>query len=210
MESKDEIRRRVFSLRDSMPMEEIRQKSAVIFKRVADLRQYHDAKVVLAYMDFKNEVMTVEFIKKCLSEGKRVALPKVDLPKGTKADDNGRLTDNAEAAAKFKRVLTFYEINDVDRDTLPGYKGIIEPDSPALKEMDPAAVDLAVIPGVAFDLGKNRIGYGAGYYDRFLHKLRGDCLKVGVAFGLQLFDSIPAGKDDVPVDMVVTEKMLIE
>lgn len=187
MESKDEIRKRVLKLRTALDEGEIRSKSSAIFERIYSLGQYKEAEIVLAYMDFKNEVMTGEFIRKCLHDGKRVALPKVT-----------------------SESLSVYLIHDIEKDTLPGYKGILEPDSMALKVLDPLEIDLALIPGVAFDYGKNRIGYGAGYYDRFLHKLREDCLKVSAAFSLQLVDLIPAGRYDVPVDMVVTEKLLIE
>jgi 5-formyltetrahydrofolate cyclo-ligase len=223
MELKDEIRKRVLKLRTGLSAEEIRSKSTAIFERIYALRQYKEAATVLAYMDYKNEVMTGEFIKKCLHDGKRVALPKVVVE-----DDISALSVPDRAHGKLERALSvaekvpalsvpdkvptlsIYEINDIDKDTLPCYKGIIEPDSTVLKLLDPSEIDLAVIPGVAFDQGKNRIGYGAGYYDRFLHKLRADCLKVSVAFDLQLVDIIPAGRYDVPVDMVITEELLIE
>jgi 5-formyltetrahydrofolate cyclo-ligase len=219
MESKDDIRKRVLKLRTGLGAEDIRSKSTAIFERIYSLRQYKEAATVLAYMDYKNEVMTGEFIRKCLNDGKRVALPKVVMENGEKDRAvSGKTSVGFECAfesadkapVKAEHTLAAYLINDIDRNILPGYKGIMEPDSSVLKLLDPSEIDLAVIPGVAFDYGKNRIGYGAGYYDRFLHKLRADCLKVSAAFGLQLVDAIPADRYDVPVDMVVTEELFME
>jgi 5-formyltetrahydrofolate cyclo-ligase len=70
-------------------------------------------------------------------------------------------------------------------------------------------MDLAVVPGVAFDLERRRIGYGAGYYDRFLPRLRQDCLAVGVAYSLQLVENIQAGEHDIPMDAVITEDRIL-
>ena len=214
MESKDEIRKRVLKLRTGLSTEEIQSKSTAIFERIYALRQYKEAATVLTYMDYKNEVMTGEFIRRCQHDGKRVALPKVVVEGNVRdravADKASASSIPAKAQTGPAYALAVYVINDIDKDTLPGYKGIMEPDSTVLKLLDPSEIDLAVIPGVAFDHGKNRIGYGAGYYDRFLYKLRSDCLKVSAAFGLQLVDAIPADRYDVPVDMVVTEELLIE
>jgi 5-formyltetrahydrofolate cyclo-ligase len=92
---------------------------------------------------------------------------------------------------------------------LTGYMGIAEPDASILHRVDPLEIDMVVVPGVAFDMARNRIGYGGGYYDRFLCTLRPDCLKVAVAFELQVFDSIPAASYDIPVDIIVTEERII-
>ena len=190
METKTEIRKRLLEQRNALSMKEVNEKSAVVFERLCKLRQYDKSKIILAYMDYRNEVMTGEFIKRCRRDGKRVVLPKVESGNG-------------------ERVLSLYEINEAGRDILPGFKGIPEPDSAILNRMYPAEIDLAVIPGVAFDYGRHRIGYGAGYYDRFLSWLRQDCVKAGVAYSMQLVDKIPAGRYDIPMDIVVTEDMLI-
>ena len=129
------------------------------------------------------------FISKCIENGKKIAVPKV-IP-GT------------------ERELKFYKVFDLSRDVQPGYKGIPEPKAGVLEEVEPSSVDLAVIPGVAFDLRRYRIGYGAGYYDRYLLKLRRDCFKIGVAFNLQILNTIPYDGYDIPMDMIITETMII-
>ncbi len=200
MEIKNEIRNRILDRRNALSLEEMNEKSAAIFERLCTLRQYEHAKIVLAYMDYRNEVMTRGFIKRCGRDGKRVALPKVECRNDFKA-----LSDGDKQVFVLTNTLAVYEINEVEADTLPGFKGILEPKSAVLNRLDPTEIDLAVIPGVAFDYRRHRVGYGAGYYDRFLLKLRSDCVNVGVAYSLQLVERIPAGKHDLPMDIVVTE-----
>ncbi len=203
METKSEIRKRMLIRRSAMNPEEVRLKSDAIFSRLCALAEYNQAKTILAYMDIRNEVRTDGFIRRCLNDGKRVALPKVV----SVADP---LEVSGTAPAENVPALAVYEILRPERDVAPGFKGIPEPDASVLKRLDPAEIDLAVIPGVAFDPGRNRVGYGAGYYDRFIGRLRPDCLRIAVAYGFQLVDSIPADRYDMQMDMVITEDMLME
>ena len=193
METKTEIRKRLIERRNMLSIEEVNEKSAAIFERLCALKQYDHAKIVLAYMDYKNEVMTGEFIKRCKRDGKRVVLPKVEPVGGSKA------------LSVSDKVLLVYEINEVERDTVSGFKGILEPNSAFLNRMDPIDIDLAIIPAVAFDYGRYRLGYGGGFYDRFIPLLRSDCTIAGVAYNLQLVEKIPVEKYDMPVNLVVTE-----
>jgi 5-formyltetrahydrofolate cyclo-ligase len=70
-------------------------------------------------------------------------------------------------------------------------------------------IDLCIIPGVAFDINKNRIGYGAGYYDRFLKGVGKECFKVGIAFEEQILQDIPASENDIALDLIITDKRII-
>lgn len=187
METKAELRKRLIQGRNQLSSEEVREKSALIFDRLCSLEQYQKAKTVLVYMDYRNEVMTRGFIQRCRREGKRVVLPKV-------APDC---------------LLELYEINEIACDTAPGFKGIPEPDSSRLRCMDAAEIDLAVVPGVAFDGERRRVGYGAGYYDRFLPSLRRDCPVIAVAYSLQLVENIEPGMYDIPMDAVITEDRIL-
>ncbi len=187
METKREMRKRILEQRNALCPEEVYSKSAAVLKRLYSTRHYDNARMVLAYMDYGNEVMTGEFIKRCMRDGKRVALPKVESG----------------------NTLSIYEIKEIERDTQMGFRGILEPDGNVLNRLAPAKIDLAVIPGVAFDFNMYRIGYGAGYYDRFLPGLKPDCIKVGLAYVFQLVDKIPSGEFDVPMDIIVTENGII-
>lgn len=205
MTTKIEIRKSILEQRSALSKEELVEKSTSIFERLCTLKQYNKAKIVLVYMDYRNEVMTGEFIRRCRSDGKRVALPKVEPGIGGVA-----LSVSEKALSVHGNALSVYEIHDADRDIITGFKGIPEPNSAILNKLNPIEIDLAVIPGVAFDCNRQRVGYGAGYYDQFLTGLKPDCLKVGVAYSLQLVDKIPVGKHDMPMDLVITEDKIIE
>ncbi len=190
MDIKKDFRKNFIEGRIQLSPAEICKKSAEIFNRVYTLTEYASAAVVLAYMSFGNEVMTRSFIERCFRDGKRVALPRV-------MSFNGK-----------GRSLAVFEIRSINEDLVPGFKGILEPDASVLEMLEPEAVDLAVVPGVAFDKHCNRMGYGAGYYDRFLPQLRSECLKAGVAFDIQLAEQLPTDEFDFKLDMVITESRI--
>lgn len=189
METKESIRARIIEQRKLLSIQEVNEKSSAITKRLCSLVQYANAGVVMAYMSFRNEVATDAFINRCSRDGKRVIIPKVQ---------------QIPAPA-----LLLYEIKDPGQDVVKGFMGIPEPDASRLERVDPSEIDMVVIPGVAFDKCKNRLGYGAGYYDRFLPTLRPDSLKVGIAYEMQITDSVFAEEYDIPMDMVITEERII-
>ncbi len=90
----------------------------------------------------------------------------------------------------------------------PGIFGLLQPEENNLIPTDPARASLIIVPGIAFDLRGHRIGYGRGYYDRLLSDM--PCLKLGLAYDFQLVESLPARKDDIPVDLVITETRVVE
>ena len=187
MDEKKKIRKTVLDMRNSLSGDEAVQKSEAIFERLCLLKQYAGANIIHVYMDYRNEVRTGKFIQRCLRDGKRVAVPRVEAGHS----------------------LSAYEITDVEKDIIRGFKGIPEPDGPALNKIRPEEIDMVVMPGVAFDRSKHRLGYGGGYYDRFLPLLRPDCVKVGVAYGFQLMEDVPAEEHDAPADIVITEDTII-
>lgn len=189
MDTKKDFRKNFIERRNKLSAAEVSQKSAEIFDRVYSLKEYDNSAVIMAYMSFGNEVVTGPFIERCLRDGKRVALPKVMASSGT------------------NRSLAIFEIKDIKSNLVPGFKGILEPDTSALEMLEPGTVDLAVVPGVVFDKYCNRMGYGAGYYDRFLPRLRNGCLKAGVTFNIQLAEQVPTDEFDYKLDMVITETM---
>jgi 5-formyltetrahydrofolate cyclo-ligase len=191
MDTKKDFRKKFIERRNKLTSCEVVRKSEEIFGRIYALKEYERASVVMAYMSFGNEVMTKPFVERCLRDGKRTVLPRVMIsPDGY-------------------RYLAIYEIKDIDKDLIPGFKGILEPDPSVLEPMEPETVDFAVIPGVAFDRHCNRMGFGAGYYDRFLPQLKAGCLRAGVAFDIQLAERVPTDEHDFRLDIVVTESEVI-
>jgi 5-formyltetrahydrofolate cyclo-ligase len=102
-----------------------------------------------------------------------------------------------------RRMLVLHEVHDLARDVAPGYRGIPEPHAGA-PLVAPDAIGFALVPGVAFDAGGRRLGYGGGFYDRLLPLLPAGVARVAGAFDLQLVDRVPAALHDLTVDVVVT------
>jgi 5-formyltetrahydrofolate cyclo-ligase len=107
------------------------------------------------------------------------------------------------ARPKTKR-LWLSEINDLDRDLAPGTFGIPEPIRAARRPVASRAVDLVFVPGLAFDRRGHRLGYGHGYFDRFLATLPDATPTVGLAYRFQLFDRLPTSAHDRAVSTVLT------
>ncbi|WZL78118.1 5-formyltetrahydrofolate cyclo-ligase [Eubacteriales bacterium mix99] len=181
--NKREIRRNMASARDRIPDRERQSRSQSIERHLTALEAYEKAEVLLTYASFRSEADTLGLIRTALETGKRVVVP-VCVPNK-------------------KRILPC-EIQSPD-DLMPGYFGIPEPPKQFRRQIRVEEIDLAVIPGLAFDRKFNRLGYGAGYYDRFLPKMRRDAAKIGIGFAFQLVDQLPADPFDVPMDGIITD-----
>ena len=158
-------------------------KSREIEERLFSLSEFKSARTVLFFASFRSEVETIPMIRRALASGKRVVLPKV---KG--------------------KELALFEIKDFDGDVSPGAWGIPEPRESG--PFDLRDIDLIVTPGAAFDASGNRVGYGAGYYDKILAGYHG--LTVALAFEEQIVPDFAADSHDVPVRKILTEKRTIE
>lgn len=180
---KNDLRKQVLTARDRLAPGERTAKSREIGERLFALPEFGTARTVLFFASFRSEVETVPMIRRALAEGKRVVLPKV-------------------AGAE----LELFEIADYAEDVAPGAWGIPEPKS--ARPVKLADIDLVVVPGAAFDLHGNRIGYGAGFYDKLLPGFRG--LTAALAFELQIIASVPASAHDVPVKKIVTETRIVK
>ncbi len=183
VEEKEEIRSSFLNKRNELSKEQCKTDSLTIAKRVLSLKQLQKAETIFVYASYKNEVETRRLIQKLLSMGKRVALPKVR-----------------------EKEMDFFLIHSW-QELVFGYHGILEPDG-AGELVVPTKQDVMLMPGVAFDLNGNRIGYGGGYYDRYLEQQKENipCL-IGLGYELQLFPKIlPTEPQDKQVNFVVTEK----
>jgi len=185
------MRKMVLELRNLLGAEEIIEKSKMIMERLFELKDFKTSNIIMSYVNFKSEVVTEYFIKECLAQGKRIVVPAIVV------NPNG------------KSELIASEISSFENDLTPGKFGILSPKESNIRKIEPSEIDLAVIPGVAFDIRRNRIGYGAGYYDRFLKKLSVSCMKIGVAYEIQIADELPIDRYDVPLNMIITENAII-
>ena len=180
---KDRIRKTVLEARSRLTAAERRVKSAAIENKLFGMPEFQATPVVMFFASFRSEVETQHMIGRALAEGKRVVLPRV---KG--------------------RTLELLEIGNFDRDVAPGAWGIPEPERGT--PVDLKDIGLIVVPGAVFDLQGNRIGYGAGFYDRLLPSFPGST--AALAFELQIMPTIPVDGHDVPVRKIVTEKRIID
>jgi 5-formyltetrahydrofolate cyclo-ligase len=185
--NKAELRKKMIFIRDSLSIEERKTKSHAIKSHLTKLKAYQDAEVVFVYVSFRSEVDTRCFIKEAKKNGKRIAVP-ISIPKG--------------------KVLQPCEISGLD-ELVPGTWGILEPIKENCRPVDSKEIDIAVVPGLAFDNCFHRLGYGAGYYDRFLPSLRKNAIKIGLGYDFQLLDRLPVEEFDVPLSGIITEDRLL-
>lgn len=179
------LRQQILQQLRQIPPTARRAKSERIARKLRRLPLYRKARVILCYSAIDGEVETGPILKEAIADGKRVAVP-VTL-------------------AKEKRLIAV-EIKHPDRDlTSRGAFGILEPTRSASRQMDPRKLDLAIVPGVAFDARGRRLGRGGGYFDRFLARVPASAARVGLAFKFQMLRRIPWETHDQPVDKVITD-----
>jgi 5-formyltetrahydrofolate cyclo-ligase len=188
MKKKEELRKEILEKRILMSQQEVYEKSLKINNNIMKLNKYKESMSIMCYVDFRNEVSTERLIKHALSFGKRVSVPLITGSRGE------------------NKTMIASEITSLENDLETGRYGIYEPRKECIRIIDPKEINLIIVPGVVFDKNKNRIGYGAGYYDRFLSLISRDCLTIGVAFEIQLLNEIPFDENDVVLDMIITEE----
>ncbi|MCC7572986.1 MAG: 5-formyltetrahydrofolate cyclo-ligase [Candidatus Methanofastidiosum sp.] len=155
-----------------------------IRKNIYNLNEYWVAKTIFSYVSKDKEVDTLDLINHSISLGKTVCVPL------TKKENNS---------------LEMRKIEDL-MDLKIGNFNILEPNDHA-KCVNSKEVEILFIPGLAFGIGRERLGRGGGYFDRFLVQSTG--LKVGLAYEFQIFDSLPVQKHDIKMDMIITDKRII-
>jgi len=173
--------------RDSVPALSREKKSLVIARTLEELPLYRKARTVMYYLSFGSEVITGAMIERALIDGKNVVVPFLD---------------------KSGKKMGAAKINSIKNGLTTGAYGIREPEPALCKRVLEGTIDMVVVPAIAYDLSCNRIGYGKGYYDRWLKKIPVSA-RVGVAYDLQIVREIPKCPDDLPLGLVVTEKRII-
>ena len=179
-DEKNLIRKRMKQLRADMTRTERFEKSMQIFEQLITVPEFKRADRIYTYVSMDNEIDTIMLIDYSLSLEKRVFVPRVS-----------------------GKDMEFYEISDIS-ELNTGYMGIYEPDING-KEPDYSRTGFMCMPGLAFDRSYNRIGYGGGFYDRYL-SVENKLYKAALAYEAQLLESIPAQDGDVRPDMIVTEE----
>lgn len=180
---KELIREKMLNRRAGIPHEQKVAWDAAINRRLSQFIETHKPGVVHSFLPMKEEVNIMTTVESLYASGVKIVCPKA-LSGG---------------------ILEHYELVDIDKMC----KGVYGTRYPAGGMLYAGDMDIIIVPGLGFDTNKNRVGYGGGYYDRFLRK-HNESLKVAVAYPFQIQDNIPIDKYDVPVDLVFTPEALID
>ncbi|NLK21661.1 MAG: 5-formyltetrahydrofolate cyclo-ligase [Epulopiscium sp.] len=183
MTKKQDLRKKFLENRDKMTKEEISKKNKKIYESLINSEVYNKCKKIFVYVSMKNEVDTKKIISKGLKEGKIIGVPKVE-PR--------------------TREMYFSQIQTLDELEI-GHFGVLEPKKELIKKMESDRTTLVLVPGAVFDKNRNRIGYGGGYYDRYLGKHTSIMKTIGLAYDFQVIDAIPTDTYDIPLNLILTE-----
>lgn len=185
--TKRELRQSKLIERNTLSQKEIKEKSVRIAQRVIALQEWKNACTIFFYVSFGSEVNTHALIEKSLRQKKKVVIPKI-----------------------VKKKLYGCTITDFKKDLHRGCFGILEPKHTQRRRADKKTIDLVIVPGICFDVEKGaRVGFGGGYFDRFLRSLKKKAVLLGLAFEKQLVKSAPCLSHDVTMDIVITEKRVL-
>ena len=183
-EVKKNLRARYRQFRERMSVEQKIALDSNIQSRLLALNEYAGAETLFTYVSKSIEVDTIALIKAALANHKRVAVPRC-------------VPDTYD--------MEFYYITSLD-DLRKGTYGVMEPNPLECQPVPADAVGLCIVPGLSFDAQGFRLGYGKGYYDRFLAQFRGDT--VGICYAGCVQWNLPHGYYDKPVDVLITEKYI--
>ena len=181
--AKDALRAEMHAVRAAIPAEARASRSRQIAERLLATAEIERTRHCLTFLSFGSEVSTGPILVGLRARGIAVAVPVLE-------------EGNMEAV----------ELSRGAR-LIPSSYGAKEPATRAV--VAPEEIDLVVAPGLAFDRLGGRIGYGGGYFDGFLRRVRSDCTVAGVCFAEQIVDEVPAGPDDVAVGLVVSDAEVI-
>ncbi len=187
-DTRQEMRKQVLAKRDLLGVRDRYEKSAAITEKILSLPGMDSWKTLFVYVNFRSEVETLQLIQRCLEQGKQVVVPLVDPTQST---------------------MIALQVTDLEQDLQPGYFDIPEPDPAKTSRVEGKEIDAVILPGSVFDTEGGRLGYGGGYYDRFLVNDAPQACRIGLAFEMQLVGAVPLEPHDQRLDYLVTEKRTI-
>lgn len=181
---KDNMRRIMLKKRNSLSAAAINTKSEAIQQRFTNSVEFKFARILASYYPVGSEVRTQKIVSISLKSNMLVALPRID-------GDH----------------IKFYPILS-NTDLVVGKFGIREPTVPSDSSDSCVSdsIDLLLVPGIVFDTNGYRIGYGLGYYDRFIARKKNSIVSVGLAYEFQVCEKVPRSDNDQKINVLVTEK----
>lgn len=184
--NKKEIRKKIIDVRNNINSAEKILKDSMITEKLISSRFYKSSNTIFAFVNFGSEVDTRKFIEQSIKDNKIICVPKVI------------------SKEKGMELFVIESLEDLE----PGFYGIMEPKKNC-PSIDKSKLDFVLMPGVAFDRRGGRIGYGAGFYDRFLTDLNPSVPRIAIAYQLQIIDEVPMEESDIRIDGIITEEETI-
>lgn len=181
-EVKRSLRKKILDKRNAIPAEKRQVQSVAAAKKLLELETLARCRTVMLFLPFGSEIDTVPFIEAAIERGQTIWLP---------------VTNVAE-----RKITPF--VYSADQRLRQGVYGILEPDPDVAEQAEPSQLEAIVLPGVAFDPQGGRLGYGGGFYDRFLSSLAHRPLLVGYCFREQIVDRVPRESHDFAYHYLVT------
>jgi 5-formyltetrahydrofolate cyclo-ligase len=185
---KKEIIGNISKILEELPESDLSRKLQRIVERLFEFANFIEAGTVLLYVKREFEVETTDIIKGCYSRKKNVVLPAFDIQKNK---------------------MKLMKVENLKQHLKKGPLDIAEPDPDVCKPVPIDQIDIAVVPGLAFDEKGGRIGFGEGHYKRLMTKLPSTTRKIAIAFEEQIVPQIPMDSRNKNVDIIVTDERII-
>ncbi len=185
--NKNEIRKVISKRRKSMSENEVKEKSKIIIEKLMNTDEFKKAKNLMVFLSFDNEVYTFDLIEKAMNMGKKVIVPYT-------------VKDTYEIIPTL--------LKNIEEDLEVSNYGYMEPKKDKIQPILEENIDMTVVPGLAFDEKMNRIGFGKGYYDRYLTKTKKESKNIAIAYDYQVLEEIPSEDFDVKMDYIITEEKI--
>ncbi|MCD2348800.1 5-formyltetrahydrofolate cyclo-ligase [Clostridium guangxiense] len=179
--NKSDIRKKMLQIRNNMDEHEKQIRDNKVFSNIINSNEYKSSTNIFLFVSYNSEVDTHKIIRHSLKEGKRIFVPKVISRK-----------DGMET-------IEIKGFSDLEKSK----HGILEPCSD--KYANPEVVDVVFAPGLAFDKNGGRLGYGAGFYDRYLKLLKKSTAKIGLCYSFQVVENVPMEEYDVRMNGIITD-----
>ena len=187
---KEKLRKEILTKRKNIDIVEKEKMDKKILDEFYENKYYREAKNIFIYISYDSEINTKGIINKALMDNKKIYVPRTEFK---------------------TRLMDAVKITSLD-NLIESEYGILEP-SIEEPHIEPNELDLIVVPGVAFDRNGGRMGYGAGFYDRYFKRISKDRIKkiakLALAYDFQILEKIPMNEQDVPVNYIITETKFI-
>lgn len=186
------LRKEILANRKNIEQKEKEKMDKFIEDKFYQSKYYKESQKIFIYISFDSEINTLSIINKAMKDGKKIYVPRTEY---------------------ITKLMDAVEIKSLEDLVKEDRYGILEPsiEKPAI---DPNELDLIVVPGVAFDRNGGRMGYGAGYYDRYFKKINNDNIKritkLALSYDFQVLEEVPMDENDVRIDFILTETQAID